>query len=244
MAHELRAPLNSIVIHLELLADAVAAAPGGVPGGAPSGATVDAAAGGRSAAGRAGRYVGVLQEEMKRLNRLLLAFLSQSAPPSDAVRDFDLSEQCAEIVTLVGPQATRQRSELGFRVADGGGPRPVIARGNADHVRQALLSLVVNALEAVAGRNGARVEIEAGERDGEAYVAVTDNGPGIDPEIAGRIFDMHFTRKETGSGVGLAVARSIAERQGGRLSASDAPRGGARFELVLPAGPPTGAAEA
>ncbi|HMB52326.1 MAG TPA: ATP-binding protein [Thermoanaerobaculia bacterium] len=211
MAHDLRAPLNSMVIHLELLSDSVADHGGGRPA----------------------RYVRVLKEEMGRLNRLLLAFLAQSAPASKRVQRFDLVALADEMATFVGPQAAKQGTEVELRPdAD-----RVLALGNADHVRQALLSLVVNALEAVAGRDGARIEIETGEDGRETWVTVSDNGPGIDPEVGDRIFEMHYTDKETGSGIGLAVARAIAERQGGTVTASERPGGGARFRLTLPAAP-------
>jgi signal transduction histidine kinase len=211
MAHDLRAPLNSMVIHMELLSDVVA----------------------DHGDGRPARYVRVLKEEMGRLNRLLLSYLAQSAPASERVQSFDLVALVDELATFAGPQAGKQGTEVELRPdAD-----RVLALGNADHVRQALLSLVVNALEAVAGRDGARIEIETGKDSRETWVTVADNGPGVDPRVADRIFEMHYTDKETGSGIGLAVARTIAERQGGTLSAGDRPGGGARFRFTLPAAP-------
>lgn len=219
MAHDLRAPLNSMVIHLELLSDAVASVAGASANG-----------------GRTSRYVRVLKEEMERLNRLLLSFLTQSAPASESVRVYDLAALAADVATFVEPQAAKQETEVA--VEAGGDDGPVEAWGNADHVRQALLSLVVNALEAVAGRPAGRIEIGVGRDGDDVFVAVADNGPGVDEEFGERIFEMHFTSKETGSGIGLAVARAIAERQGGSLTAGRGPGGGARFVLTLPAAAP------
>jgi signal transduction histidine kinase len=102
-------------------------------------------------------------------------------------------------------------------------------------VEQVMLNLIRNAAEAMAGRP--RQEIRVGSRPAgegfiEAYVA--DTGPGLDPELAERLFQPFVTGKAEGMGIGLAVSRGIIEAHGGAISAETAPSGGAVFRFTLP----------
>ena len=216
MAHDLRAPLNAMVVNLELLQDAVA------PGAA-----------GENLAERRRRYARVLKEEMERLNRYLQAFLTQTAPESEGNRRLDLRQQLADLVQFVEPQARKQKVELDPELPD----RQVWVYGSADQLRQAVLGLVVNALEAQP--EGGWIGIGLEETDGRVRVWVEDEGPGIPPRYRAQIFAMHFTTKDGGSGIGLSVARDVAERHGGDLTVGSAEPGeGTRFTLDLPAAPP------
>ena len=102
------------------------------------------------------------------------------------------------------------------------------------------MNLVVNACEALAGVEGdRRVAISTAERDGRVELVVSDNGPGLAAEVAGRLFEPFVTTKAEGLGVGLAICRSIAERHGGRLSGDTPPGGGFRMTLALPPARPS-----
>lgn len=215
MAHDLRSPLNAMVVNLELLQDAVA-----------PGAT------GENLADRRRRYARVLKEEMERLNRYLQAFLTQTAPESEGKRRLDLRQQLVDLVQFVEPQAKKQKVEVDPEMPDG----PVWVYGSADQLRQAVLSVVVNALEAQP--DGGWIGIGLEETDGRVRVWVEDEGPGISPRYRNQIFAMHFTTKVGGSGIGLSVARDVAERHGGTLTLSGAEPGeGTRFTLDLPSAP-------
>jgi len=106
------------------------------------------------------------------------------------------------------------------------------AAGDAQKLRQVVLNLVKNAAEA-AGKGG-RIEITVGEADGFAQVSVSDSGPGLPDEVRARLFEPFFSRKEGGTGLGLAVSKGIVEAHGGTLEAESPPQGGARFSLRLP----------
>lgn len=215
MAHDLRAPLNAMVVNLELLQDAVA------PGA--SGENLDE---------RRRRYARVLKEEMERLNRYLQAFLTQTAPESEGDRRLDLRQQLADLVQFVEPQAKKQKVELDPELPD----RQAWVYGSADQLRQAVLSLVVNALEVQP--DGGWIGIGLEEADGRVRVWVEDEGPGIPPRYREQVFGMHFTTRDGGSGIGLSVARDIAERHHGTLRLTGAEPGeGTRFTLDLPAAP-------
>lgn len=102
-------------------------------------------------------------------------------------------------------------------------------------VQQAIVNLCLNAMEAMADREGRRLEVRTAAADGGVEIAVADKGPGIAPEHLPKVFDSFFTTKPHGTGLGLAITRSIIEAHRGRLSAENRPEGGALFRIVLPA---------
>ena len=101
-------------------------------------------------------------------------------------------------------------------------------------IGQALENLVSNALQAVEGR-GTRVAVVAGREGDEIAIEVRDDGPGIPPARRDEVFEPFYTTKTRGTGLGLPIARKNAEAHRGSLALDDAPEGGARFTLRLPA---------
>ncbi len=162
--------------------------------------------------GASPQLVDELQHDARRLARLaddlLVLSREESAPlPDDVVRLDDLA-----------------REQPGVEVV---APRPVAVRGDAVALERALQNLVDNARRHGSGR----VRVEAGETGSLAWLAVEDEGPGVDAEEAERVFG-RFQRGRaagTGSGLGLALVRATAERHGGRAFAA-----GARFTIELP----------
>lgn len=127
VAHELRAPLSAMMIHLDLLRESL--------GGS----------GPRAEGGDAERYVAVLGEELQRLNRSLSEALTQTLPPTDHRDKFDLREALTELGTLLAPQARRQSVDLRIRMPE----TPVVLVGYRDRLKQSFLNIAVNALEAL-----------------------------------------------------------------------------------------------
>ncbi|HEX2254830.1 MAG TPA: HAMP domain-containing sensor histidine kinase [Thermoanaerobaculia bacterium] len=213
MAHDLRGPLNAMVVNLELLSDAVA------PGA--TGANLEE---------RRRRYTRVIKEETERLTRHLNAFLSQVAPPVDGRRRFDLGRQVQEVAEFISPQAKKQHVEVELDLPRG----EMLVEGEPDQVRQAVLALVVNALEAQPEEGWVALSLE---RNGATVLlTVEDGGQGVDQGLRRVLFEPRTTTKPQRSGLGLTVARSIAARHGGSLRfAGD--QDGTRFELELPAAP-------
>lgn len=103
----------------------------------------------------------------------------------------------------------------------------------------AVLNIILNAEQALAGHSGARIAIEVVRKDGRFVVSVADNGPGVPAEDHDRIFEPFFSTGRSGAtvGLGLTVARRLVEAHGGclELSGDPAPASGARFDLSLPA---------
>lgn len=123
------------------------------------------------------------------------------------------------------------RPELGRKL-------PRIA-GDALLLQQAVLNILVNAEQALAGHDGPRViEVTTGRRGRGIEIRIADSGPGIRPEILPRLFEPFFTTKEVGkgTGLGLAIAYGIVQEHGGHLHAANRPEGGAVFTLELPLG--------
>jgi two-component system sensor histidine kinase HydH len=101
-----------------------------------------------------------------------------------------------------------------------------------DQIRQVLLNLVVNALEAMNGRG--RLTLSARPLPDRVEVVVEDDGPGLPPGDPEQIFDPFFSTRDRGTGLGLAIARRIIRAHGGQLSAGTSAQGGAHFSFTLP----------
>jgi signal transduction histidine kinase len=212
VAHDLRAPLNAMVLNLELLRR-----------------SLDPAAPPREGIGeRQQKWVGIIEQELQRLRRALDVLLAQTAPPSEKPERFDLRDVLEEIGELLYPQARQQKVEL-ERDAPGQG---VAVMAHRDQIKQAVLNLSINGLEAMA--EGGKLRLALAAEGPLAVLRVADTGPGIPPELADRIFDMHFTTKQTGTGIGLYVARSIFEAQGGTVRIERTGPLGTTFQLTLP----------
>lgn len=115
----------------------------------------------------------------------------------------------------------------------------VTVLGDEARLGQVFLNLLVNAAQALAGRQDRRVGVVTERLGDQVRAVVWDNGPGIPQRDQGRIFDAFFTTKPgaTGSGLGLSISREIVQRHGGELSVESEEGRGSRFILTLPAGP-------
>jgi signal transduction histidine kinase len=102
-------------------------------------------------------------------------------------------------------------------------------------IQQVLLNLAGNAMDAMMQSSGRRELIVRAEKKGDSQiqVSVEDSGPGISPEVAARMFDPFFSTKAQGTGMGLAICRSIVEAHGGKLWATAAPQGGTIFQFTV-----------
>ena len=178
--------------------------------------------------------------ETERIQRIIRDLLDFARPVSDDDADerADPVEVIADAVRLVAPQKDTSGIRIEQRL-DPVGP----VRGSADRLKQVVLNLLLNAIDAVEGEGEVVLELAADEtRDGRlALVAVSDDGPGIAPEVRDHLFEPFVTTKAVGrgTGLGLAVCHTIVERLGGSLAVAEAPTGGARFEVRLPLADPS-----
>jgi len=176
--------------------------------------------------------MGVLIGEVKRMGSILDEFLNFSRPATGlSIRPVRLGELAAEVAQLHEGLA-QQRGialELGLLDAEA-------VRCDPRKVRQVLVNLLQNALDATP--RGGRISIcaELGP-EGSARIIVQDTGPGLAPEVRARLFEPGTTTKSGGSGLGLTIARAIAEQHGGSLVLDTGPDGGCRATLELPSQP-------
>lgn len=212
VAHELRAPLSAVMINLDLLRESL----------------VDSEQGDEVAKQRQNRYVTILAEEFARLNRSLAELLTQTSPPNEPQRPFDVFRTLRDLGTLLAPQARRQGVALTLSVPE----KELTLVGYRDRLKQALLNIAVNALEAMPG--GGRMGIEAVADKRRVKVEVSDTGDGIAPELLPRIYESDFTTKGGGSGIGLYVARALVELHGGRIQVESQVGTGTRVSIELP----------
>ncbi|HEY6457828.1 MAG TPA: ATP-binding protein [Steroidobacteraceae bacterium] len=150
--------------------------------------------------------------------------------PEPLLQHLSLKNLLAGVEQLLAPALEQGRVSYASSVA----PADLGVRADADLLEQALINLLRNAAEAVAGQAGARIEVTCGIEAGLCFIEVADNGPGLTDVAREQIFVPFFTTKADGSGVGLSLARRIALCHGGQIAVrSNAPHGSV-FRLSLP----------
>ncbi len=185
------------------------------------------------------RVINDQAERASRIVRNLLSFARKS--PAEAV-SLDLGDVARRTVMLMGYELRRVGIAVESRIDDG--LPPVL--GNRDELQQVVLNLLTNASHALSQLPvGAprSISVVVTQESGRVVLRVRDSGPGIAPEVMGKLFDPFFTTKPPGEGTGLGLFLSygIAESHGGTLTVDSAPGEGATFALSLPAATSAGA---
>ena len=179
----------------------------------------------RDAGGRAAKHLDRIAEQLKVANGIIDGLL-------DLIRDRPLARAPVSLAEVVAGAAGVVAFPPEVRFSSDGleGLPPV--EGDAWQLRQVLVNLIQNAVQAASPRGEVRV---AGAREGgDVALAVEDSGPGVDPATARRLFEPLITTKAQGIGLGLALVKRIVERHGGGVRYEPRPGGGARFLLRLP----------
>jgi signal transduction histidine kinase len=249
VAHEVKNPLNAMMIHLELLrqqfappraavaarARSAPAAGGGDAPAPPAAPGRDDPAGATAVATQAPfdapaalQHVEVIAREIRRLDEVVQGFLKFTRPEDLKLQPVDLSQLLGEILPLLEPEAGR--SGVTISVASNGVPR---VNGDPTMLRQAFLNLGLNACQAMP--NGGTLDIRC-ERSAGGRVAVVfaDTGVGIRPEHLQRIFNLYFTTKPGGSGIGLSMVYRIVQMHDGEIEVQSVPGSGTCFTVLLP----------
>jgi signal transduction histidine kinase len=208
LAHEIKNPLSTMTITLGLLRE-----------------DLESGSGDRE---RALRRVRVLEREVARLEEILADFLQYAGRHRLEARPTDLNAVVAEVLEFVTPAALEKRIEVRHHLS----PEVPPLLLDRDRVKQALLNLVLNAQQAMPGRG--EILVQTSLSGGAVRVDVTDTGPGIPPEIQPRVFEVYYSSKKTGTGLGLPIARRIVEEHGGILEFHTEPGKGTRFTIWFP----------
>ena len=251
VAHEVKNPLNAMTIHLELIRqkllqampsarDEASRAPsvlGLRSAEAEDDTTESLAALSTSALTETGgdthellRHVTTISDEVKRLDDVIQGFL-RFIRPTEFQRDpVDLSELVAEVFELVRPDAERSQVRLEHRSEAG---LPSIS-GDRPGLRQALLNLALNACQAMP--QGGTLRVDVSTATPWIVVDVTDTGEGISPDVLEHVFELYYTTKPGGSGIGLSMVYRIVKLHGGEIEVESTVGTGTRFRLMLPRG--------
>jgi signal transduction histidine kinase len=142
-------------------------------------------------------------------------------------RDFDLSPLLESTIDLYRGQFEQKRIDCSLTFPEG----PVKVHADPDRVKQCVVNLLQNAAEA--SDVGGQIEICARPSDGQVELTIRDAGVGLPPEAETRLFDLFFTTKETGTGLGLSTVKKIVNAHGGQISLKPA-HPGTEVRLTLP----------
>jgi signal transduction histidine kinase len=205
VAHEIKNPLNAIALHLEVL-KAKLSEPHVVE-----------------------TELEVIEREIARLDRVVKTFLDFTRPFELKIETVDLAGLLQEVAALVEPEARRN----GVKVALDDGAATAAVRGDHDLLKQAILNVVVNGIEAM--RNGGRLRLRVEREAEECVVRVADEGPGIPPHLRERIFDLYFTTKEEGTGIGLAMTFRVVHLHNATIDFTTEAGKGTTFRMRFPA---------
>lgn len=169
----------------------------------------------------------VIAREIKRLDNVVKTFLNFSKPLELKMDKLNLAALAEDTAMFVMPDAKSR----GITVETAGRDDAWIS-GDQDLIRQALLNVVMNGIEAMPG--GGRLTIQTAAEDGEILVTVSDTGTGIPPEARDKIFNLYYTTKSNGSGIGLAMTFRVVQLHGGTIDFVSEPDKGTSFRLRFP----------
>jgi signal transduction histidine kinase len=206
VAHEVKNPLNAILLHVEVAKAKLA-----------RGDTEVSA------------QMEIIGREILRLDRVVKTFLDFTRPVELKLANTALHELVGELVELARPQA----NAAGILVqVDEDSTEGVEVRVDRDLLKQAMLNLVVNAIEAMP--RGGELRFATVALDHTAEIRISDTGPGIPPELRDKIFRLYFTTRKEGSGIGLAMTFRIVQLHNGAIDFTSEPGKGASFFIRLP----------
>ena len=205
VAHEVKNPINAIVVHLELLREKM-----------------------RAIDPDTRRHLDIIGREIHRLDRVVQTLVDFNRPVDLRLSDFDLRRLAEDVVALASPDAARQGVDIRTNFTR----EPLLVRADSDLIKQAMLNVVLNGVQAMS--QGGTLSIAAQRNDFAALIEVRDQGCGIAPEIRDKIFNLYFTTKRAGSGIGLAMTYRVMQLHNGTLDFVTEMGRGTTFRLALP----------
>jgi len=211
LIHEIKNPLNTLSLNLDLLAE-------------------DWAGARTPEERRALKRIELLQSETRRLAATLEAFMGFVRGHRLELALTDVNRLVEEVVAFVEPEMKQKRISLRTAYGDA---RP--CRLDADLTKQALLNLLLNAEHAVEDATTPEIMVRTAAEGEGVRIDVTDTGRGIPKEDIGKIFEVFYSTRKNGAGLGLPTTRRIVEEHGGRIAVHSEPGQGTRFTIVLPA---------
>jgi signal transduction histidine kinase len=205
VGHEVKNPINAIVVHLELMRNKL--------GGADH---------------KAMRHLEIIESEIQRLDRVVQTLVDFSRPVELQLKEQDLRRVVSGVLMLASAELETRDVYVKSNLPD----HPVMAKVDADLLKQALLNVVLNGAQAMA--EGGKLEVGLAEDGRMALISIHDQGSGIPADVRDKIFDLYFTTKKDGSGIGLAMTYRIVELHNGSIEVESDASHGTTFILRFP----------
>jgi len=206
LAHEIRNPLSSISGSVEMVREGNALSP------------------------EDRRLLGIVISEVERLDSLVTTMLQVGRPSQIQTESLDLRAIASEVVAVARGEATASN---GLHIDVVGPEEPIMVTVDPDRMRQVVWNLVKNAVQASPHRG--KVEVRTGrDASGRAFLEVADEGPGIGAAHRERLFDMFYSGRSHGVGLGLALVKQIVDQHGGRIEVIDRDGAGTCFRMTFP----------
>jgi signal transduction histidine kinase len=206
VAHEVRNPINAIMVHLEVLREKI-----------------------KQIDPESKRHMDVISSEIQRLDRVVQTLVDFTKPVELRLSDTDLRRIIEEVSVLAAPEAARHGVTVQCELP----PEPLVVKADADLVKQAVLNIAINGIQAMPG--GGALVMSATREETAVGIEVRDQGAGITPEIRDKIFNLYFTTKKSGSGIGLAMTYRVMQLHNGSVQFESQPGQGTAFHLRFPA---------
>ena len=217
LAHEIRNPLSTVGLNAALLREMIEDA-----GMEPE------------VKHRALKRLDALGRETDRLRDILEDFLQYAGRMNLSATPVNMVELLQELDDFFHPQCDQANVRCDLKVPG----EPLTVTADAPLLKQALLNLMLNAVQVLDGKEGANLQLVLSTQDGFVKIQVRDNGPGIEQERLDTIFRPYWSSRAGGTGLGLPVTRRIVEAHHGEISVQSTLGEGTCFEIVLPDVPP------
>lgn len=173
-------------------------------------------------------FLGIIQEESRRLNRLVTQFLDFARPRPPELRPTDVGDLLRSVINLVSQTLPRLDIVIETQIASD----MELFKCDPEQLKQVILNLLINSVQAMP--NGGRIIVSAAHTRGTLKIRVRDEGTGIPKEMVDSIYDPFFTTKETGTGLGLPIAYQFIEQHGGELVLEENTEKGVCFAITIP----------
>jgi len=217
LAHELKNPLSTLKLNLQLLQEDLSTLPG---------------------AEASRNRAGTLWRVADRLTHILDDFLRYAGRVELRPEDTEINTLVQDLVDFLHPQAQAGNVRMHTALS----PENPVCRLDANLVKQALLNLMINALQAMPDGGDLIVRTHVGRE--HAIIDISDTGVGIPPEHLDKVFDAYFTTKKGGTGLGLPTTRRLIEEHRGHITVTSEPNRGTNFRVELPLARPAADEEA
>jgi signal transduction histidine kinase len=205
VGHEVKNPINAIVVHLELLRNKLS--------GPDS---------------RAMRHLEIIESEIQRLDRVVQTLVDFSRPVELQLKEQDIRRVVSGVLMLASAELETHSVRVYSHMPD----HPLVTKVDADLIKQAILNVVLNGAQSMG--NGGELHVTLREEGRSAAIEISDSGSGIPPDIREKIFDLYFTTRKNGSGIGLAMTYRIIQLHNGSIDVQSEQNIGSTFTLKLP----------